>query len=217
VDLDRLQGLSWSTPRREAETYAAGSDGDVFARAVEWYRNDSWEARYFAVSVLGRTAARDPRALDFLYEHCGPDGAWQIHEALAMAFDDYCAAVGYAEAIPEMHRWLASSKPSIRRAVSEGLRPWTASKRAYFAARPERAVAILGTLKDDPDRKVEESVGNALRDISRRHFELVIETVKGWIGEAPESKGRRVIARFALERAVKDDPGLRGIYESARK
>jgi 3-methyladenine DNA glycosylase AlkC len=213
VDVDRLTGLSWSALRRQAESYAGGRPPDAFDQAVGWYGSDAWEIRYFAVSVLGRIAVHEPRALEFLYGECGADGAWQVHEALAMAVDDYCAATGYEQVLPEMQRWLGSPYPSIRRAVSEGLRPWTASKRAYFAARPERAIELLGALKDDNDRKVQESVGNALRDISRKHFAMVLEAVKGWVEEAPASRSRRVIARFALERAVKGDPALRAVYE----
>jgi 3-methyladenine DNA glycosylase AlkC len=213
VDVDRLIGLSWASLRREAEAYAAFRPHDLFESAVQWYGHDAWEIRYFAVSVLGRVSTEGRRALEYLYGRCGEDGAWQIHEALAMAIDDYCAVKGYEECVPEMRRWLSSPHPSIRRAVSEGLRPWTASKRAYFAEHPERAIELLGTLRDDVDRKVQESVGNALRDIGRKYFDLVLETVRRWVEEEPDSPARRVIAKYALEKAVKDDPGLRSIYE----
>jgi hypothetical protein len=64
--------------------------------------------RYFAVLVLGGLAATDPRALATLYDRCGGDPAWQINAALAMTFDDYCAAVGYTAALPEQQRVMPS-------------------------------------------------------------------------------------------------------------
>jgi BirA family biotin operon repressor/biotin-[acetyl-CoA-carboxylase] ligase len=130
-----------------------------------------------------------------------------------MAFDDYCAAAGYERALPVMQEWLRSESPNVRRAVSEGLRPWTASKRPYFARHPQAAIDMLGTLKDDKSRYVQESTGNALRDIGRKHFDLVLAALRAWIAEKPESKPRRTIARFALEKAVKEDGSLRQVFE----
>jgi 3-methyladenine DNA glycosylase AlkC len=180
---------------------------------MEWYEHASWEERYFAVSVLGRLASADERALPFMFKRCGQDPAWQVNEALAMAFDDYCAVIGYENALPAIREWLSATSPNLRRAVSEGLRPWTSAKRAYFARNPLVALELLGTLRDDPSRYVQESVGNALRDISRKHPALVLDALRTWIEEQPRAKSRRTIARFALERAVKEDPSLRALYE----
>ncbi len=161
--------------------------------------------RSFALGILGRLAGQDRRALDFLYQHCGNDPAWQVNEALAVAFDDYCAAVGYEWAIPQ---------PYLHRAVSEGLRPWVSSNRQYFVTHPQAAIDLLGLLKDDESRYVQASVGNAWRDISRKHFDLVLAALKAWLTAAPHSKARRVVAKFALEIAVKTDPSLRQLYEN---
>jgi 3-methyladenine DNA glycosylase AlkC len=112
-----------------------------------------------------------------------------------------------------IEQWLQAPHANLRRAVPEGLRPWTARKRAYFAEHPERAVELLGVLKDDESRYVQESAGNALRDISRKHMPLVLSSLRAWLAEEPASLSRRTIARFALETAVKTDPSLRQIYE----
>jgi 3-methyladenine DNA glycosylase AlkC len=130
-----------------------------------------------------------------------------------MAFDDYCAAIGYENSVPLTRKWLRAPNANLHRAVSEGLRPWTASKRAYFAKNPQLAIDLLATLKDDESRYVQESVGNALRDISRKHFDLVLTALRQWLDEKPTSKSRRVIAKFALENAVKSDPSLKKTYE----
>jgi 3-methyladenine DNA glycosylase AlkC len=215
MDAETLLGQKWPALLRHAQALVASPPPELFSLAVAWYGHAAWEVRAVAVQVLGGLAARDPRALAFLYEACGQDPAWQVNEALAMAFDDYCAALGYAAALPTIETWLRAPHANLRRAVSEGLRPWTARKRPYFAEHPDHAVALLGLLKDDESRYVQESAGNALRDISRKHFDLVLDSLRAWLAEQPGSPSRRVIARFALEAAVKTDPSLRRLYDRA--
>jgi len=67
---------------------------------------------------------------------------------------------------------------NVRRAVTEGLRIWTS--RPYFKEHPEQAVQLLSQLKDDPSEYVRKSTGNALRDISRKHPDLVRAELKKW-------------------------------------
>jgi HEAT repeat protein len=212
TDVTSQIGQSWSAIRRAAQAYLSQPTPHAYDLAVGWHADPAWEVRYFAVLVLGGLAAADPRALAALYDRCGADPAWQVNEALAMAFDDYCAAVGYTAALPEIRRWLVAPQANLHRAVSEGLRPWTAGKRAIFARDPQLAIELLGTLKDDESRYVQESVGNALRDISRKHAELVVAALRAWAAENPQSKSRRTIARFALKHAVKDEPSLRELF-----
>jgi 3-methyladenine DNA glycosylase AlkC len=212
MELDRLIGKNWSAIRQDARAFLKQPPPDAFEQAVCMYSHPAWEVRSFALALLGGLAGRDLRAAAFLFERCGNDPAWQANEALAMAFDDYCAAAGYQQAIPVMQQWLSAPHANLRRAVSEGLRPWTAGKRAVFANNPQLAIDLLGTLKDDPSRYVQESAGNALRDISRKHFDLVLAALRAWVAENPQSKSRRTIAKFALERAVKEDPSLRDIF-----
>ncbi len=212
MDNAALIGKSWSAIRRAAHAFLSQPQPDVFEQAVAMYAHPAWEVRSFALALLGGQAAGDPRALAFLFDRCGDDPAWQANEALAMAFDDYCAAVGYEQAIPLMRQWLHASQANLRRAVSEGLRPWTAGKRAVFASNPQLAIDLLGTLKDDPSRYVQESAGNALRDIGRKHFDLVLAALRAWVAEQPQSQARRTVAKFALEKAVKEDPSLRELF-----
>ena len=133
IDAATLVGKNWSALRREALAFAADPPPDAFDLAVHWSGHPAWEVRFFAVVVLGNLAAREPRALAHLYDACGQDESWQVNEALAMAFDDYCAASGYERALPELRRWLAAPSPNLRRAVLEGLSPWTGPN-----ARPSR-------------------------------------------------------------------------------
>jgi 3-methyladenine DNA glycosylase AlkC len=209
-----LVGQNWSAIQQAGRDFLSAAPPNAFEQAAEWYRHPAWEVRAFALATLGGLAGHDERAAAFLFEQCGADPAWQANEALAMAFDDYCAALGYAQAIPLIRQWLAAPQANLRRAVSEGLRPWTASKRTVFAHDPALAIELLGMLKDDSSRYVQESAGNALRDISRKHADLVIAALRGWVAEQPESNSRRVIAKFALKNAVKQDESLRAIYEA---
>ena len=59
----------------------------------------------------------------------------------AKAFDRFCADTGYEEALPVIKEWLADPNPTVRRAVTEGLRIWTG--RAYFREHPEVAIQLL--------------------------------------------------------------------------
>lgn len=213
MDIDDLVGQKWTEIRQAARRCAASPPADLYEQAVAWYGHAAWEVRMYAVLILGSLAASDARALAYLYDRCGNDPAWQVNEGLAMAFDTFCAAMGYEASLPIIERWLQAPSPAVRRAVSEGLRPWTAKGRAYFAANPRAAIACLGTLKDDESRSVQESAGNALRDIGRKHFPLVLAAVRAWVAEQPRAASRRTIARFALETAVKSDPSLRAVYE----
>jgi 3-methyladenine DNA glycosylase AlkC len=212
MDAEALIGRAWPQIRDQAHTFAAEAP-EPFDAAVGLYTHPAWEVRFFAVIVLGRIAASDRRALEFLYARCGEDGSWQVNEGLAMAFDAYCSACGYERALPEIERWLHAPSANLRRAVSEGLRPWTAKARPYFAANPQAAIDLLGSLIDDESRYVLESTGNALRDIGRKHLPLVLAALRDWLAERPGSRSRRVVARYALERAVKADPSLKQLYE----
>lgn len=109
----------------------------------------------------------------------------------------YCAAVGYAAALPTIDSWLADPHPNVRRAVSEGLRPWTSKTRAFFARHPAEAIQRLAALRTDPSEYVRHSAGNALRDIRRSFPALVDAETATWKLVDPREKFtyRRVLAR----------------------
>lgn len=101
-----------------------------------------------------------------------------MQEILAKAFDRYCADAGYEKVLPIIKEWLADPFPNVRRAVSEGLRIWTG--RPYFRDHPEIAVQLLSTLRSDESDYVRKSIGNAIRDISKKHKELVRDELLRW-------------------------------------
>lgn len=107
------------------------------------------------------------------------DDNWRIQEILAKAFDEYCKNIGYENAIPVIDEWLRSDNPNTRRGVTEGLRIWTS--RPYFKVNPQEAIKRLARLREDASEYVRKSVGNALRDISRKFPELIKDELENWI------------------------------------
>ena len=73
---------------------------------------------------------------------------------------------------------MKNSNPNTRRAVTEGLRIWTS--RPYFKDNPMEAIERLAGLKEDSSEYVRKSVGNALRDISKKFPELIETELNSW-------------------------------------
>ena len=146
--------------------------------ALTLLRSQVHQARCVATFVLGRLAASDPDALAILREQVSEDSDWRVQEILAKAFDQFCRDTGYEAALPVIHDWLAAASPNTRRAVTEGLRIWTA--RPYFRDHPTIAIDLLSSLRGDESEYLRKSVGNALRDISKKHPDLIRREVSGW-------------------------------------
>jgi hypothetical protein len=136
--------------------------------------------RMLAVYLLGCISTERPDNLRVMRERAASDPDWEVQEALAQAFDAYCAAAGYETSLPVIDAWLADTHPNCRRAVSEGLRPWTAKSRVYFARHPQAAIRRLAALRADPSNYVCHSAGNALRDIRRAYPALVDAETATW-------------------------------------
>lgn len=130
--------------------------------------------------------SNDSDILTFMRDEVSKDDNWRVQEVLAKAFDEYCRNTGYESAMPVIDEWLSSSNPNTRRAVTEGLRIWTS--RPYFKENPKEAIKRIALLKEDASEYVRKSVGNALRDISRKFPELVKEELESWILESKEIK-----------------------------
>jgi hypothetical protein len=136
------------------------------------------QARTVGTFVLGMLASGSDEALALMKEEVSSDPDWRVQEILAQAFDIYCADRGYEASLPTIREWLADGRANVRRAVTEGLRIWTS--RPYFKEHPEVAVRMLGALHADESEYVRKSVGNALRDISRKHPAPVAREVQTW-------------------------------------
>jgi 3-methyladenine DNA glycosylase AlkC len=179
--LPDVTGLGWSQVRAVAQILAAPEPvEELVAAAGPLLDAPAIARRVLAVSLLGFVSGRTPAALAIVRERVPADPSWEVQEALAQAFDAYCAAVGYEATVPMIDAWLTDPHPNARRAVSEGLRPWTARRRAHFARQPGEAIRRLAALRADPSEYVRRSAGNALRDIRRRSPDLVDAATATW-------------------------------------
>lgn len=165
--------------KQAAEEVIAGNmPKDSFRLAKTLFESEVNQARSLATFILGHLAATSSEAIQFLRTRVSHDADWGVQEILAKAFDNYCAASGYEQSLPVITDWLADSNPNVRRAVTEGLRIWTG--RPYFRDRPDIAIKLLSRLRDDNSEYVRKSVGNALKDISKKHKALVNTELQSW-------------------------------------
>jgi 3-methyladenine DNA glycosylase AlkC len=160
------------------EVVVGQADKENLRIAKKLFASDIYQARSLATFIFGRLAANSNESLEFLKRRVSQDKDWRVQEILAKAFDRYCADVGYEQALSVIKEWLADSSPNVRRAVTEGLRIWTG--RSYFYDHPEAAIQLLSRLRNDESEYVRKSVGNALRDISKKHKELVKVELQQW-------------------------------------
>ncbi|GLU28303.1 DNA alkylation repair protein [Brucella sp. NBRC 12950] len=146
--------------------------------SLELLCSEFHQARCVGTFLLGHLAALDLDALHILKHRVSNDDDWRVQEILAKAFDQFCRDTGYEAALPIIRDWLSAAIPNTRRAVTEGLRIWTA--RPYFRDRPDVAVGLLSAQRGEESEYLRKSVGNALRDISKKHPELVRQEVASW-------------------------------------
>src|ERR1051326_3478244 len=109
--LPSLSGLNWARIRTLADQLAKSEAGEMLAQAAE----DNLSAfegteRMLAVYLLGFTSGAHPERLEVLRQRVPADPSWEVQEALAQAFDAYCAAIGYEQALPMIDAWLARSE-----------------------------------------------------------------------------------------------------------
>ena len=103
-----------------------------------------------------------------------------------MAFDNHCKIIGYETALLLIKEWLNHDYANVRRAVSEGLRIWIS--RPYFKDNPQVAIQLLSAHKEDPSEYVRKSVGNALKDISKKYPEMISAEPGTWDLSSKEIK-----------------------------
>lgn len=144
----------------------------------ELYRSDNFQIQEVGVFLLGYSAHEYDDALSFLKNEVSQHESWKVQEILGMAFDNHCKIIGYQTALPLIREWLGSDSANVRRAASEGLRVWTS--RPYFREHPQTAIDLLSANKNDESEYARKSIGNALRDISKKHPELVAEELGTW-------------------------------------
>ena len=183
--------------RRARSDYASFDSEQARRVAFLAYRSEAYQVRMYAVFLLGHLS-QESDVLSFLRDDVSADSNWRVQEVLAKAFDDFCAVRGYEVALPVIDEWLSDPRPNVRRAVTEGLRIWTS--RPYFRDHPGDAVSRLSRLRSDSSEYVRKSVGNALRDISKKHPELVAVELGTWNLETKEVSQVYRLASKVIER-----------------
>ena len=163
--------------KRALTDYKSNDDEYVKKLAFLAYQSDVYQVRMYAVFLFGYLS-KDEEILIFLRDEVSKDNNWRVQEVLAKAFDEFCKKIGYETALPLIDEWLKNNNPNTRRSVTEGLRIWTS--RPYFKENPNEAIRRIAGLKEDESEYVRKSVGNALRDISKKFPDLVKIELKNW-------------------------------------
>ena len=171
--------------RRALADYKSNDTEYIKELAFLAYKSDIYQVRMYGVFLLGYLSDKKD-ILVFMRDEVSEDDNWRVQEVLAKAFDEFCKKTGYEKALPVIDEWLENNNPNTRRAVTEGLRIWTS--RSYFKDNPIEAVRRISDLKEDTSEYVRKSVGNALRDISKKFPELIKMELSSWKLESKEIK-----------------------------
>ena len=155
------------------------SNDNVYTKELAFlaFKSNVYQVRMYSVFLFGHLSSYE-EILIFMRDEVSKDDNWRVQEVLAKAFDEFCKQTGYEKSLPVIDEWLQNSNPNVRRAVTEGLRIWTS--RPYFKDNPDEAIKRIATLKEDSSEYVRKSVGNALRDISKKFPELIKEELGSW-------------------------------------
>ena len=155
------------------------SNDNVYTKELAFlaFKSNVYQVRMYSVFLFGHLSSYE-EILIFMRDEVSKDDNWRVQEVLAKAFDEFCKQTGYEKSLPVIDDWLQNNNPNVRRAVTEGLRIWTS--RPYFKDNPDEAIKRIATLKEDSSEYVRKSVGNALRDISKKFPELIKEELDSW-------------------------------------
>ena len=176
-DFSPIQNGFKEEERRALQDYQNYKREEVEQLAHLAYQSEVYQVRMYGVFLFGYLSQKET-VLAFMREEVSKDDNWRVQEVLAKAFDEYCKKVGYEKALPVIDEWLAHPHANTRRAVTEGLRIWTS--RPYFQEHPYEAIRRIAALKENESEYVRKSVGNALRDISKKFPELIEAELATW-------------------------------------
>lgn len=131
-----------------------------------------------------------------------PESIAAIEEITKRHTGEYCIRP-FLEQYPEktlkvMKKWSLDANVHVRRLACEGVRPrlpW-AKKLDQYVANPTPILPILENLKDDPSRFVQKTVANNINDILKDNYPIAMDTLRGWVKDAPKS--RQWIIKHAL-------------------
>ena len=146
--------------KRALSDYRSNDKEFVKKLAFSAYNSNTYQVRMYGVFLFGYLSEQND-ILTFMRDEVSKDDNWRVQEVLAKAFDEFCKNTGYEKALPIIDEWLENDNPNdaIRRIVA---------------------------LKEDPSEYVRKSVGNALRDISKKFPELIKDELNNWKLESKE-------------------------------
>ena len=170
--------------RRALADYKAKGAAHCKELARLAYSSNVYQVRMYAVFLFVHLSDRE-EILTFMRDEVSKDENWRVQEVLAKAFDEFCKKVGYEQALLTIDEWLKNGNANAKRAVTEGLRIWT--NRPYFKDNPNEAIRRLSSLKEDESEYLRKSVGNALKDISKKFPNLVKTELDSWNLDSKES------------------------------
>ena len=163
--------------KRALADYKAKGAAHCKELALLAYSSEVYQVRMYAVFLFGHLSDSE-EILTFMRDEISKDENWRVQEVLAKAFDEFCKKVGYEQALLTIDNWLKNGNANAKRAVTEGLRIWT--NRPYFKDNPDEAIRRLASLKEDESEYLRKSVGNALKDISKKFPNLVKTELDSW-------------------------------------
>ena len=163
--------------RRALADYKAKGAARCKELAYLAYSSNVYQVRMYAVFLFGHLSDCE-EILTFLRDEVSKDENWRVQEVLAKAFDEFCKKIGYEQALLTIDEWLKNGNANAKRAVTERLRIWT--NRPYFKENPDEAIRRLASLKEDESEYLRKSVGNALKDISKKFPNLVKTELDSW-------------------------------------
>ena len=169
--------------KRALADYKTNDKNYIKRLAFLAFKSDVYQVRMYSVFLFGYLS-EDSDILTYMKDEVSKDSNWRVQEVLAKAFDEFCKKIGYEKSLPVIDEWLSKENSNTRRAVVEGLRIWTS--RPYFKENPNEAIRRIANLKDDSSEYVRKSVGNALRDISKKFPDLIKIELENWNLESKE-------------------------------
>lgn len=149
-----------------------------FELALKFLDDSTYQVRMLGTYMLGQLSTVHSESLETLETKVALDPNWRVQEMLAKALDHYCKCIGYQQSLPLIKKWLSDPNPNVKRAVIEGLRIWTG--RPYFKDHPKVAIEYISKYRSEDSEYLRKSVGNALRDISKKYPNEIAEELLTW-------------------------------------
>ena len=146
--------------KRALTDYKSNDDEHIKKLAFLAYKSHTYQVRMYGVFLFGYLSEQDD-ILAFMRDEVSKDDNWRVQEVLAKAFDEFCKKKGYEKALPIIDEWLKNNHPN-------------------------EAIRRIAALKEDSSEYVRKSVGNALRDISKKFPGLIKAELNNWNLESKE-------------------------------